>query len=170
MGIDLLRGRIFTDDDANERLTPLVISRGLAERLFPDGTDAVGHRLRFGPSAPWMPIIGVVADAKNRSLTEEPRPELYTPALGTWSNLALQTEISLVAQGRDAATLVTPIRRIIESAAPDVAIYAIATLDDIVRDARARMTTTTRLMAGYAVVALLLAVAGTYAELLEAVR
>ena len=166
MGIDLLRGRIFTDDDANERLTPLVISRGLAERLFPDGTDPVGHRLRFGPAAPWMPIIGVVADAKNRSLTEEPRPELYTPALGTYSILALQTEISLVMRGRDdAATLVTPIRRIIEAAAPEVAIYAIATLDDIVRDARARMTTATQLMAAYATVALLLAVAGTYAVL-----
>jgi predicted permease len=165
MGIDLLRGRIFTDNDANERLTPLVISRGLAERLFPDGSDPVGHRLRFGPAAPWMPIIGVVADAKNRSLTEEPRPELYTPALGTYSNLALQTEISLVARSRDAAGLVAPIRQVIESAAPDVAIYAIASMDEIVRDARARMTTATRLMTGYAAIALLLAVAGTYAVL-----
>lgn len=166
MGIDLVRGRIFTDDDANERLTPLVISQGLAERLFPDGADPIGQRLRFGPAAPWMPIIGVVADAKNRSLTETPRPELYTPALGSYSNLALRTEISLVARGRDdPASLVAPIRRIISSAGPDVAVYAIASLDEIVRDARARMTTATRLMTGYAAIALLLAVAGTYAVL-----
>jgi ABC-type antimicrobial peptide transport system permease subunit len=112
-----------------------------------------------------MPIVGVVADARNRSLTEEPRPELYAPALGTFASLALRSEITLLARGRDAATLVVPIRRIIAAAAPDVATYAVATLEGIVRDARARMTTATRLMAGYAAAALLLAVAGTYAVL-----
>jgi predicted permease len=166
MGIDLVRGRVFTDDDAGERYTPLVISEGLARRLFTDGEDPIGQRLRFGPAAPWMPIIGVVANAKNRSLTEEPRPELYTPGLGSWSMLAFQTEITLVARARgDAMALATPIRRTIASAAPDVATYNLATLGDIVRDARARMTTATRLMTGYAAVALFLAVAGTYAVL-----
>lgn len=165
MGIPLLQGRIFTDDDANERYTPIVISRKLAHRLFPDGADPIGQRLRFGPAAPWMPIVGVVEDARNRSLTEEPRPELYAPALGTYASLALRSEITLVARGRDAAGLAVPIRRIIAAAAPDVATYAVATLDGIVRDARARMTTATRLMAGYAAAALLLAVAGTYAVL-----
>ena len=70
MGIPVLRGRVFTDDDANARYTPIVISQGLAREIWGDDTDPVGHRLRFGPNAPWMPIIGVVADAKNRSLTE----------------------------------------------------------------------------------------------------
>ena len=73
MGIPVLRGRVFTDDDANARYTPLVISEALAREIWGDDTDPVGHRLRFGPNAPWMPIIGVVADAKNRSLTEQPR-------------------------------------------------------------------------------------------------
>jgi ABC-type antimicrobial peptide transport system permease subunit len=49
--------------------------------------------------------------------------------------------------------------------APDVATYGISSLDDIVRDARARMTTATRLMTLYALAALLLAVAGTNAVL-----
>jgi ABC-type antimicrobial peptide transport system permease subunit len=114
-----------------------------------------------------MPIIGVVADAKNRSLTEDPRPELYLPGLGTYSTFAFRTEITLVARGRDggAAALAAPIRRVIAAAAPDVAVYAVATLGDIVRDARAGMTIATRLMVGYAVAALLLALAGTYAVL-----
>jgi hypothetical protein len=165
MGIPLLRGRIFTDDDANERYTPLVISRKLAERLFPDGADPLEQRLRFGPNAPWMPIIGVVADAKNRSLTEEPRPELYAPALGTFAGLALRSEISLVVRGREADRLAGPIRQIIATTAPDVATYAVATLDEVIRDARARMTTATQLMAAYAAAALILAVLGTYAVL-----
>ena len=165
MGITLLRGTLFTDDDANERYTPIVISRKLEQRLFPDGTNPIGQRLRFGPNAPWMPIVAVVGDAKNRSLTEEPRPELYAPALGTFANLALRSEITLVVRGPEASALAGPIRGIIAGAGPEVATYAVATLDEIVRDARSRMTTATRLMAGYAATALLLAIAGTYAVL-----
>jgi predicted permease len=166
MGVALVQGRIFTDDDATERNTPLVISQSLARRLFADSADPIGQRLRFGPNAPWMPIVGVVADAKNRSLTDAARPELYVPALGTFANLALRTEITLVVRSQaDAAALATPIRRIISSIAPDVATYAVASLTDIVDGARARMTTATMLMTGYAAAALLLAMAGTYGVL-----
>ncbi|MES2304619.1 MAG: ABC transporter permease [Gemmatimonadota bacterium] len=166
MEIPVLRGRLFTDDDANERNTPIVISAALAKRLFPDGKDPVGTRLKFGPFSPWMPIVAVVGDAKNRSLTDEARPEFYTPGLSTWSDRAFRTEITIVARTRgDAATLVNPIRRIVTAAAPDVAIYNVFTMDEIVRDARARMTVTTQLMSGYAFAALLLSLAGIFAVL-----
>ena len=166
MGIPLLKGRLFTDDDATSTMTPLVISRGLEQLLFPDGADPLGRRLRFGPASPWMPIIGVVGDAKNRSVTEPSRPEFYTPGLGTWSFLAFRTELTIVARTRgDAMALATPMRRVVREAAPDIATYNVATLDDVIRTARARMITATQLMTGYAVLALLLAVAGTYALL-----
>jgi predicted permease len=166
MGIELRRGRTFTDDDANARYTPLVISEGLAREIWGDDTDPVGHRLRFGPNAPWMPIIGVVADARNRSLTESPRPELYVPALGTYANLALRSEITVIVRAATNATsLVAPMRRAIASMDPELPTFEVASMRDVVHDSRARMTTTTRLMSAYAVAALLLAVAGTYAVL-----
>lgn len=166
MGVPLLEGRLFTDDDASATYTPLVISRSLARMLFPDGEQALGRRLRFGPASPWMPIVGIVGDATNRSVTDTPRPEFYTPGLGTWSALSFRSELTIVARTRgDASTLAAPIQRVVREVAPDVATYNVATLGDIVREARARMTTATRLMTGYAVAALLLAVAGTYALL-----
>ncbi|MEO5798355.1 MAG: ABC transporter permease [Gemmatimonadales bacterium] len=166
MQIPLQRGRLFTDDDATDRNTPLVISERLAKRLFPDGEDPLGKRLRFGPFAPWMPIVGVVAEAKNRSLTEEARAEFYTPGLGSYSNLSFRSEITIVARSRgDALALVAPIRRIVSAAAPEVAIYNVFTMDEIVRDASSRMAATTRLMSGYAVTALLLSLAGIFAVL-----
>jgi predicted permease len=166
MGIPLLKGRLFTDDDATATMTPLVISRSLEQLLFPDGEEPLGRRLRFGPASPWMPIIGVVADAKNRSLTEPSRPELYTPGLGTWSFLAFRTELTIVVRTRgDAMALAAPIRRVVRDAAPDISTYNVATLDDVIRSARARVITATQLMTGYAALALLLAVAGTYALL-----
>jgi predicted permease len=166
LGIRLLKGRLFTDDDATATMTPLVISRGLERLLFPDGEDPLGKRLRFGPASPWMPIIGVVDDARNRSLTEPPRPEFYTPGLGTWSFLAFRSELTIVAHTRgDPHAVAGQIRRIVRQTAPDVALYNLATLDDVVREARVRMITATCLMSGYALIALLLAVAGTYALL-----
>ena len=166
MGIPLLKGRLFTDDDATSSVTPLVISRSLEKLLFPDGGEPLGKRLRFGPASPWMPIIGVVDDTKNRSVTEPSRPEFYTPGLGTWSFLAFRSELTIVARTRgDAMALATPIRQVVREAAPDISTFNLATLDDVIRTARARMITATQLMTGYAVLALLLAVAGTYALL-----
>jgi putative ABC transport system permease protein len=166
MGIPLLKGRLFTDDDATSTYTPLVISRGLEKLLFPDGEDPLGRRLRFGPASPWMPIVGVVDDAKNRSPTEPARPEFYTPGLGSYSFLSFRTELTVVARTRgDAMALATPLRRVIRETAPDIATYNLATLDDVIQVARARVITATQLMSGYAVLALLLAVAGTYALL-----
>ena len=166
MGIAVKRGRVFTDDDANPRYTPVIISEGLAREIWGNDTDPVGHRLRFGPNAPWMPIVGVVADAQNRSLTETPRPELYVPALGTYANLVLQSEITLIVRGAtDPASLVAPMRRVVASVDPEVPTYEIASMRDVVRSSRARMLTATGLMSAYAAAALLLAIAGTYAVL-----
>jgi ABC-type antimicrobial peptide transport system permease subunit len=113
-----------------------------------------------------MPIIGVTGDAKNRNLVDPPRPELYVPALGSFANLALRTEIFLVARaGEGAGSLAGPIQQIVARLAPDAATYNIMSLGDIVEEAQSRMTTATTLITGYALAALLLAVAGTYAVL-----
>jgi predicted permease len=166
MGIRTVRGHTFGDDEATDRMTPLVINETLARRLFPDGEDPVGKRLRFGPVAPWMPIVGVVADAKNRSLTEPAYPELYTPALGSRSTFALGSGMSFVVRARgNAMSLVGPLRPLVAELAPDVAVEQVVPMEQVVRESGARLTTTTRLMAWFAVAALLIALAGTYAVL-----
>ena len=167
MGIRVLRGRAFSDDDANMRYTPVVISEGLMREIWgTEPVDPIGQRLRFGPNAPWMPIVGVVADAKNRSLTEPARPELYFPGLGTYANQAFRSEITLIVRtATEPTSLIAPLRRIVAEADPDVPTYAVASLRDVVAVSRAPMITATRLMSAYATAALLLAVAGTYAVL-----
>jgi ABC-type antimicrobial peptide transport system permease subunit len=61
--------------------------------------------------------------------------------------------------------LVTPLRQLVAEIAPDVAVEQIVPLEQVVRESCARLTTPTRLMAWFAVAALLVAVAGTYAVL-----
>jgi ABC-type antimicrobial peptide transport system permease subunit len=58
-----------------------------------------------------------------------------------------------------------PLQRVVAEAAPDVATYQVLSLGDVVREAGARMMTTTQLMTGYAIAAFVLAIAGVYAVL-----
>lgn len=72
MGIGILQGRGFTDQD---RTSPevLVVNKALAARLFP-GETAVGKKVRSGPGMPLMEIIGVTKDIKYHDLTETALP------------------------------------------------------------------------------------------------
>jgi len=78
MGIPIRRGRNFDPKDGATAPPVAVINETMAQRLFP-GQDAVGQRLRTGPSAagPWMTIVGVIGDIRHGGLEEEPQPEMY---------------------------------------------------------------------------------------------
>jgi len=82
-GIPLRRGRTFTDRDVSSSQPVLIVGERLARQLFPD-RDAVGAQVRWRtdePStAPWMMIVGVVADEPDFGLEADPRPDLYVPA------------------------------------------------------------------------------------------
>jgi predicted permease len=75
LGIPMVRGRGFTDGDRQPGQHAVILSRELAERLFP-GQDALGQQLQFG-EGPWYSVIGVAADVKNGGLAAAPDPEYY---------------------------------------------------------------------------------------------
>jgi predicted permease len=64
-GVPLLRGRLFTNQD-DERGAPVVIvSRRMADRLWP-GHDPLNKRIRLArPNAPWLTVVGVVGDVRD---------------------------------------------------------------------------------------------------------
>ncbi|MBA2303805.1 MAG: ABC transporter permease [Acidobacteria bacterium] len=76
IGVRIIRGRPFGDSDraAGE---PVAIVSETAARILGNGRDPIGERLRFRPDAPWMTVIGVAGDVRNRRLTEQPQPILY---------------------------------------------------------------------------------------------
>jgi putative ABC transport system permease protein len=79
MGIPLLQGRDFRDQD--DRSAPLVvIVSEAAARRFWSGENAVGKRLRLAaPDGQLREVIAVARDTKVRTLGEEPRPYVYRP-------------------------------------------------------------------------------------------
>jgi len=76
LGIPIVRGRGFTEDDRRPTENVVVISDVLARRLFPS-EEALGKQLRFGLQGPWFSVVGIAADVKNSGLTSAGEPEFY---------------------------------------------------------------------------------------------
>jgi len=81
LGISLVRGRDFdwTDDEHHPRVA--IVSRSLAERLFPSG-NAIGQRIRFSfmPELQDLEVAGVADDARIFDLHKASAPVIYLPS------------------------------------------------------------------------------------------
>ena len=67
LGIEIVRGRAFTDEDSAGERTVLILSESAARLAWPD-KDALGERLKISGS-PWATVIGVATDTRYRELT-----------------------------------------------------------------------------------------------------
>jgi predicted permease len=89
--IPLLQGRVWDHADTMRGAPVAVINQTMARLLWPKG-DAVGHAVRFvnlknepphAQAAPgsdgWLPIVGVVADARDDGLRRPVKPAVYVP-------------------------------------------------------------------------------------------
>jgi putative ABC transport system permease protein len=160
MGVRLLRGRTFTEQDDIKAMPVVVITDTLARRGWP-GEDPVGRRVHFGgPQAksPWMTVVGVVNDVRTERLEDAARPLLYRPmkqATSLQLSLALKTEA-------DPQTLAAPLANEVRAVDPDQPTYGIRTMDEIVRYATASRRFSTQLLGAFAILALALAAVGIY--------
>jgi predicted permease len=98
MGIPVLRGRPFTDEDRADAPGVVVVTETTAARLWP-GQDPIGQRLREwgreGPG-PELEVVGIVADGRYyRSWRSEGRPFLFLPLSQRYAD-----KVSLVIRGR----------------------------------------------------------------------
>jgi putative ABC transport system permease protein len=166
MGIRLARGVGFSEGDAYLDGTPVLVSETMAREVF-GTTDPIGQRIRTGPFAPWMTITGVVTDVRNRSLTEPPKAEVYLPFAAPRSPMGVSRDMFVVMRTAGSADrLRADAERAIRSINPDLPIYDARSYTDIIRQSRTREDTITWLLTAFAVVALSLAVAGSYAMLM----
>lgn len=83
LGIRLLSGRAFTNADNQAAQQLIIINETMAGRYFP-GQDLAGKRIQTGdynPQAPFLTVVGVVADVKYDCLRERHDATMYTPFL-----------------------------------------------------------------------------------------
>ncbi len=128
MGIPLLSGRGFSSVDNVSAAPVVIISRTLAERLFPEGSP-VGKRLAINPKQPHE-IVGVVGDVRNVRVESEGDPAYYVPRAQQSSEL-----ICLVVRtAEDTPELGPAVRAIVASIDPLQPVFNATTLDRIVSD------------------------------------
>src|ERR1700730_18292776 len=82
LGIPILHGRGFREEDRAPAERPVILSEALAKKLFPNGEDPLGKSFRFGLQTEWRTIVGVAGDVKNNGLAAPADPEFYIP----WKN------------------------------------------------------------------------------------
>ena len=162
LGIPLLRGRTFSEQDAADVGRAVLINSTLARRYWGD-QEPVGQRIQVWGQE--HEIVGVVSDVHHFGLDEAPAPELYLPHAQNPAGdmfLAIRT-------GGDPAQLAATIRREIAALNPDAAVGEVRTMDRV----RAEFTAPERLMAGllgaFALVALVIAAIGVYGVMAYAV-
>jgi putative ABC transport system permease protein len=94
LGVDLLEGRDFTDEDGDTRPRAAVVNETFARRFWP-GQSALGKRFSLqGVTGPWTEVIGVMRDGKYFSLGEDPSPFIYVnlrPTDGSYLTLMVRT-------------------------------------------------------------------------------
>ena len=70
MGIRLLRGRYFTDQDRLGSQPVAIIDENLAHEYWPH-RDALGQRIRNGNNVPWKTVVGIVAHVRHYQVVGE---------------------------------------------------------------------------------------------------
>ncbi len=158
LGVPLLTGRDFTDDDRAGSEPVVIVSQSFAQRMFPNA-DAVNRHMwwtdpYFGKPEPRR-IVGVVADVDDENVVRGPALTVYHPV----EQMGFGGRLFVHAAG-DPYALVPAVTRVIREIAPEQPVERAATLEDV----RAKVLSPERLNAfvfsGFAGIALLVAVVG----------
>jgi predicted permease len=165
LGITLVSGRDFDENDRDDRPRVAVVNQAFASRYLA-GRDPIGRVIRFGPSARHE-IVGVVADARYRDIEQAADPTFYVPLAQNderWPFLSFTAWAD-----EEPARLAPVIREAVRSADPVQPIARIRTYDEILAAGLAPRRFNTLLVGLFALTALVMAAVGTYGVMAYAV-
>jgi len=159
MGISLLEGRDFTEQDRPDTPDLAIISEKLAREYFP-GRSAVGERFQWGDRA-FFTITGVAADVHISALDADPPPMIYTSMFQVESGASGRTAFVLRSKDQDEG-LFQEVQQQVWAVDKDLPIYNTTTLSKLVSESLAQRRFTVLLLGSFAVVAMLLAAIGLF--------
>jgi predicted permease len=166
--IPLKQGRLLQSSDGAEAAAVVLVNETLAKRFWP-GENVIGRKLKWGSpqgEAPWMTIVGVVADTKQDGMEKEVMPATYMPAMQLSGpalsyiamNYTLRTAV-------DPLSLMPAVRAEVQRLDPEVPVFAVHTMDENLEKAVAPRRFQTMMFTLFAAVAVLLAITGLYGVL-----
>jgi putative ABC transport system permease protein len=174
MGIQLLKGRVFTDRDAGESTLVAVVDESLVRKLFPND-DPIGKRFSFesrghGPDAQpiWREIIGVVRHVRHYGIAGEPPfGQVYTPF--TQLPVYMQDRrpgMALMVRTRlEPQAVAASIRREVAAIDRDIPLWGVQTMDTYLAQNTEQPRLSMMLLTGFGALALVLSIVGIYGVL-----
>jgi predicted permease len=167
MRIPVVSGRAFTDRDVAGAPLVMLVSRTLAERLWP-GQDPIGKRVACCEGSPqdphWKTVVGVVGDVRSRGPTNDLYPEFYIPLAqappAAWGWVQRTMTLVVRSESDAAAPLTEVIQRAVRSVDPALPIFGVTTMHQAIRASTAENRFNTTLLVVLAIVGLVLAGAG----------
>jgi putative ABC transport system permease protein len=158
LGIKQISGREFTEQDTLTAPGVIVVNEALAKRFFPN-EDPVGKRIRIGvldANAPWLTIVGVTADVKQRGLDQPTRPEFFRP----YNQAAWPVMTVVVRTASNPGAFITPIKQAIARFEPERAASGIRTMEEVIYDSAGSRRFPMMLLVAFSLVGLTLAAVG----------
>jgi putative ABC transport system permease protein len=164
----LLSGRLLQESDDERKESPyvVVVNQALVKRDFP-GRNPIGARFYTGDTT-FGTIVGVVSDIKNVGPYAPPTPEMYSTFRqngGGFSSFPIMIRVT----GRDPMAIVASVRAAIRRVDPTAAITHVSSMNDVIAKSVGRPRFYLTLLATFALVAVVLAVAGLYGVMSYAV-
>ena len=152
-------GRVFEESDAARHAPVAIVSEALARRMAPNGS-VVGQKIRYRYQGTMRPaeIVGVVADIRHDGLDRPARLELFVPhAQVPFGSMTFVARVD-----GDPASAITDLKAQIHAVDPAQAIYRAATAEDLVARSLVERRFMLALLAGFALLAAVLAATGIY--------
>jgi putative ABC transport system permease protein len=160
LGMTLLRGRLFADQDIEDTPSIAVINQAAARTYWPN-QDPVGKRVivRSRAAKPgWTTIVGVIADARTESLADAGIPQMY---FDLYQRPAKFLAVYLRGQV-DPAAILAQVRTQVQAVDAELPVFHAQTLDDVLSSSLSVRRFSMEMVALFAGTALLLAALGIY--------
>ena len=158
LGIPLLRGRAFTEQDVQSGFRCVVINEAMARRFWPD-TNPIGQLIGMGQNAKdTAQVIGIVRNGRYHDVTHPMQSYLFILFGQDFSY-----EMTLLVETKgNAHALIEPVRETIRRASRDITLYPMTTLDDSIRNNTFGEEIVARLVGSLSLLGLFLAAIGLY--------
>jgi putative ABC transport system permease protein len=178
IGARLLQGRDFMPSDTATSQPVAVVTADFAKRYVKahstgsgQAVSPIGVRLKMGGADsgdPWRTIVGVIADVRHSGLDQAPRPEVWMPyaqlpdgIMTSW----LRALYAAVRTPMEPTATLPGIRSGMRTLDPELPLVSVRTLDELASESTAERRLETSLLAGFGVIALMLAAVGLFGVL-----
>src|SRR5580698_1215779 len=157
MGLQLKQGRGFERKDVENSSDLIIVNQAFAQRYL-SGKDPLTSSILMNVLTPHpdkVPVIGVVANARDLGVETEAEPVLYFPGFGVHAVLLIRTNT-------DPMSILPEVRKAVSELDPTQPIYHVETIDEVLYDSLARQRMIAVLLGIFASLALTLAAIGIY--------